>query len=63
MFKSPKTTTLGICAIVSALVAAATAWANGTAIDYGSLISAVAAGLAAIFARDNAVTSEQAGAK
>lgn len=61
--KSWKTTTAGIAAIVTALAAVATAIANGQPIDWASTMAAIMAGVGLIAARDNAVTSEQAGAK
>lgn len=59
---SPRTTVAGIAAIVIALAGAAASWANGTPIDFTSVIAAVAAGIGLIQARDNKTTSEQAGA-
>jgi hypothetical protein len=61
--KSPRTTVLGILAIVGALVAVGQALASGHAPDYASTASAIMAGIGLITARDNNVTSEQAGAK
>lgn len=61
-----KTTVTGIVAVLSAVTAAATLLLDGnptTNPDWTSTIAAVSAGLGLIFARDNKVTSEQAGAK
>lgn len=62
--KSWKTTTTGILAIVVAVgTAIKTYLATGAIPDIGALIAAVSAGIGLISARDNGVTSEQAGAK
>lgn len=61
--KSWKTTVTGVCAIIAAVAGAVTAIVNGNPIDYGSVIAAVVSGIGLITARDNTVTSEQAGAK
>ncbi len=66
MFKSPKTTTLGIgtiCAAVGSVLVAQFDNNPATVPDWTMLITAITAGLGLIFARDNKVTSEQAGAK
>lgn len=63
MIKSWKTTATGILAIVTALVAAAQALVAGHPVDYATLVPAVLAGIGLISARDNNVTSEQAGLK
>ena len=63
---SPKTTTLGILAIVGALCSAISALIDGnpaTVPDWGAVASAVTAGIGLIVARDNNVSSEKAGAK
>lgn len=60
--KSWRTTTAGIAAIVTALAAVATSIANGTPVDYAAAIAAIIPGIGLIAARDNKVTSEQAGA-
>jgi hypothetical protein len=64
--KSWKTTVAGIAAILTAGGAALTAISDGnpaTEPDYAALIAACIAGLGLLFARDNDVTSEDAGAK
>jgi|688.fasta_scaffold2358122_2 hypothetical protein len=64
--KSWKTTVAGIAAILTAGGAALTAISDGnpaTEPDYAALIAACIAGLGLLFARDNSVTSEDAGAK
>lgn len=65
MKASWKTTTLGIVAIVGALLAAAKSalTAGPASINYGETIAAISAGWGLIHARDNNVSSEQAGAK
>ncbi len=58
-----RTTTLGVLAILSALIGAATALLDGndaTSVDYPTLATAIAAGWGLIMARDNKVSSEQA---
>jgi len=65
MKKSWKTSLAGIAAILTAGGAALTALTDGnpaTEPDYAALIAAVIAGVGLLFARDNGVTSEQAGA-
>lgn len=64
--KSWKTTVAGIAAILTAGGAALTAISDGnpaTEPDYAALIAACIAGLGLLFARDNDVTSEDAGVK
>lgn len=64
--KSGKTTILGIITILTALLSAAKAFLDGdpsTVPDWTAVITAVTAGIGLIAARDNNVTSEQAGAK
>jgi hypothetical protein len=66
MKKSWKTTAMGIGAILTAVGSAMTAAFDAdpaTVPDITVLVSAVMAGLGLIMARDNNVTSEQAGAK
>jgi hypothetical protein len=61
-----KTTVAGIAAILTAGGAALTALTDNnpaTDPDYAALIAACIAGLGLIFARDNGVTSEAAGAR
>lgn len=65
MKKSWKTSLAGIAAILTAGGAALTAITDGnpsTEPDYAALIAAVMAGIGLLFARDNGVTSEEAGA-
>lgn len=60
-----RTTLAGIAAILTAGGTALTALADGdpmTNPDWAALIAAVIAGIGLLFARDNKVTSEQAGA-
>jgi hypothetical protein len=64
--KSWKTTTAGIAAIVAALATAVGALFDADPVtmpDWGAVAAAVMAGIGLIAARDNGVTSEQAGAK
>lgn len=66
MLKSYRTTLMGIVAILSAIVSAATPLLDtdpATNPDWTSVSAAIAGGLGLIFARDNKVTSEEAGAK
>ena len=61
-----KTTTAGIAAIVAALATAVGALFDADPLsmpDWGAVAAAVMAGVGLIAARDNGVTSEQAGAK
>lgn len=60
---SLKTTSLGILTIVAAIVGAAKAILTGATVDWSTAIAAVTSGIGLIMARDNNVTSEQAGAK
>lgn len=65
MKSSWKTTVAGISAILIAIGTAATAWSDGNAStvpDWGTVVTALIVGLGLIFARDNNVTSEKAGA-
>ena len=61
--KSYKTTLAGIAAILVAAARVLTGFSDGTAVDWTAVIGAVIAGVGLIAARDNDVTSEQAGAK
>lgn len=64
--KSWKTTVTGIAAILTAVGAALTALFDNdpaTTLDVAVTASAIMAGIGLIFARDNGVTSEEAGAK
>ena len=61
-----KTTAAGIAAIVAALATAVGALFDADPLsmpDWGAVAAAVMAGIGLIAARDNGVTSEQAGAK
>lgn len=63
--KSWKTTAAGIGAILVAVGSALTATFDAdptTVADWGAVIAAIIAGAGLILARDNNVTSEQAGA-
>jgi len=64
--KSWKTSVLGITAIVTAIGNAIPLLLDNnpaTNPDWGSLIAIVSAGVMGLFARDNNVSSEQAGVK
>jgi hypothetical protein len=64
--KSWKTTAAGIAAIVAALATAVGALFDADPLsmpDWGAVAAAVMAGVGLIAARDNGVTSEQAGAR
>lgn len=63
--KSWKTTVTGIAAIVVAIGSALIATLDSdpaTVADWGAVVAAVLAGVGLMAARDNGVTSEQAGA-
>ena len=64
--KSWKTTIFGAGGLLAVIVTAVSALFDGdpaTKPDWGLLIAAAGPAIAAIFARDHSVTSEQAGAK
>lgn len=61
--KSPRTTMAGIAAILTAAAAILSGLAEGGSVDWTAAIAAIISGVGLIFARDNNVTSEQAGAK
>ena len=64
--KSWKTTAAGVGAILVAVGAAMSAQFDADAAtvpDWGAVLAAIIAGIGLIMARDNSVTSEQAGAK
>lgn len=64
MKKSWKTTTAGVAAIAIAILSVVQAQFDGdpaTVPNYEIAIAAVMSGLVGLFARDNNVTSEQAG--
>jgi hypothetical protein len=61
--KSWKTTTTGILAILASAIGATQVLIAGGTPDWTAVIAAVIAGIGLIAARDNKVTSEQAGAK
>jgi hypothetical protein len=63
--KSWKTTVTGIAAIIVAIGSALIATLDSdpaTVADWGAVVAAVLAGVGLVAARDNGVTSEQAGA-
>jgi hypothetical protein len=65
MKKSWKTTSMGIIAIITAVLSAVSALIDGNAatnVDITATIAAITAGIGLIFARDNNVTSEEANA-
>jgi len=61
--RSWKTTATGIMAILTALIAVGQALVAGHQPDYTTALPSVMAGFGLIFARDNNVTSAQAGAE
>lgn len=64
--KSWKTTVAGVLTAIIPVLNAVQAFIDGdpaTVPDWGLAIAAVTAGLGLIFARDNSVSSEEAGAK
>jgi hypothetical protein len=66
MSGSWKTTAAGIGAVLVAVGSALNATFDAdpaTVADWGSVVAAIIAGIGLIFARDNGVTSEAAGAK
>lgn len=61
-----RTTALGVSTILVAVASAGIAFLDGdpaTNVDWGVTIAAITAGLGLIAARDNGVTSKQAGAE
>jgi len=61
-----RTTALGVSTILVALGNAAIAWLDGnpnTNVDFAVLVAAITSGAGLIMARDNKVSSEDAGAK
>jgi hypothetical protein len=62
MSSSWRTTMAGIGSIAVAVGSALTAIGEGQPVEWGAVIAAVIAGIGLISARDNRVTSEQAGA-
>ena len=65
MTASKKTTTAGIAALLAAVVAILNGVAQGdlASVDWASIVPAIIASIGLLFARDNNVTSERAGAK
>lgn len=64
--KSWKTTTLGILTILGSVIAAVQALIDNdplTIPNWSAVITAATAGFGLLFARDNSVSSEQAGIK
>ena len=61
--KSWRTTVLGICGILTAVIGVTTALINGTAVNWEVTIAAVTSGIGLVMARDNGKTSEQVGAE
>ena len=61
--RSWKTTITGILTIIIAVGSAAKLLLTGGQPDWASTIAAITAGFGLVSARDNKVTSEQAGAK
>jgi len=61
--KSWKTTVSGVLMIIMAVAGAVQAALAGTDVSVTALLAAISAGVGLIAARDNGVTSEQAGAK
>jgi hypothetical protein len=60
---SKNTTVAGILAIIVAVGSAALSLIQGTQPDWEATMTAIIAGIGLIFARDNNMTSEEAGAK
>ncbi|MBV6342777.1 hypothetical protein [Candidatus Magnetobacterium casense] len=54
--KSWKTTVMGVMAIITALISAATGIINGTPVDWTAIITAIMAGVGLIAAKDSNVT-------
>ena len=63
--KSWKTTVAGLMALVALIATAVSTILNKglEAVDWATLLPALSLGIGALFARDNNVTSEKAGAK
>jgi hypothetical protein len=64
--KSWRTTVLGVSTVMVVIGTAAIALLDGdpaTTVDFGLIIAEITAGIGLILARDNKVSSEEAGAK
>lgn len=63
MFSSWKTTIAGIAAILTALGAAGTDFANGTPVNFGVLVPSILVGIGIILAKDASKDATKAVAK